>query len=427
MATVVHKVPVFQPGQSKGSLSKVLVFALLFYCLSLIKFFTRDPLAKETGPQGPIEFVLVSVASILLLGAARRFHQRFVFTPTAWAFLVFWVLAALSSIFSFDPPLSGIKALVFLLVLTIAIVSASAYETGAIFKCLYFSVITVLLVGLLLKLASGDPLFELDEYSGRERFTLFAWDPGTLGDLCALMLLICQLLPKRPPLYLQFFLFAFNVAAGGRTSTALVVAILLWETFAATRITPRTVVLWCGIAFAAILAVGIIVQVQEELSPAVSQALESLYGVKLGEDVATLNGRTEVWEVAAPLLSRSFGLGYGFDGARDALVNNTTWAAGHSHNSILELVLTAGFPGALLFFAGWGIAAKRAWSAPTQVRNSILGLYAYIALFGTVEPNLTLLQNLSVLLILVLDIGLQTGRLGADTVGVASPQAYAHV
>lgn len=414
MATVVNSVAVFQAGQPNRPVPKVLVFALFFYCASLIKFFTRDPLAKETGPQGPIEFMLVVVASILLLGAARRFHHKFVFTPTAKAFLVFWALAAFSSIFSFDPWLSSIKALAFLLVSTIAIITASAYQPVDILKCFYYSVVAILLIGLPLRLASAGPLFEQDEYSGRARFTMFAWDPGTLADLCALMLLISRLLPKRPPLYLQIFLFAVNVAAGARTSTTLLVVVLLWETLAATRITPRAVMLWCGIAFLATLALGFVVQIQEELSPDVTQAMESLYGVKLSEDATTLNGRTEVWDVAAPLLSRSFVFGYGFDGAREALVSNTSWAAGHSHNSIIELVLTAGIPGALLFLVGWGISAKRALSAPKQVRNPILGLYAYIAIFGAVEPNLTLLQNLSVLLILILDIGLYTGRLEAN-------------
>lgn len=410
MATISDGVQLLPEKDIQQRASKTLLFGVAIYCVSQIKFFTRDPLANETGPQGPIELLLVIAASLVLLSAARRFHRRPFFTTAAESFLVFGVLTAFSSIYSFDPRLSVLKALAFLLVCGIAVMASSTYRPVEVLKCFYYSVTTIVIIGLLLKVVSTEPLFAQDEYSGRARFTMFAWDPGAVADLCALTLLISTLFPKRPPLYFQVLLFAINVAAGARTSTALLVVVLLWQIVASLRITPRLVFVWCSLGFIVTLIIGVGLQMEDRLSPDIAGAAQSLYGIRLEEDMPTLNGRTEVWQVAAPLLSRSLVLGYGFEGTREALVNNTSWGAGHSHNSIFELVLSGGVPAAFLFLFGWATSAKRAWDAQMPVRTRILGIYAYIAAFGMTEPNLTYLQGLAVFLIITLDSWLYVER-----------------
>jgi hypothetical protein len=96
-------------------------------------------------------------------------------------------------------------------------------------------------------------------------------------------------------------------------------------------------------------------------------------------------------------------LGFGFDGARDALVKGTSWGAGNAHNSLLELILAGGLPATVVFIFGWASSARHAWISRSWLRLRALGIYGYIAAFGMSASNLTYLQYLAVFLIITLD------------------------
>jgi len=380
----------------------ILVLAMFLYAVSLIKFYVREPLAAQTGLQGPIELAFVILAGLTMLAAFRRRYWKLWLTPSAKAFAAFGGIAAVSSLFSYFPLLSFLKGLSFILVCGIAIVASCAFGSVSIIKCLYYSIIIILVAGLIAKLAAGGPLLDIDNYSGRARFTLFAWHPGTLADLCALTLLSSLLLPKRPPLYCQLFLFAINIATASRASSALLVVILLSVSLASVRFTRRFLFLCCCLG--SLLTLAMLVTVQKQyLSTDMVSIGQGLYGDKLDEDLTTLSGRKEVWNVAEPLISHSVLLGYGLDGTRDVLIKNTSWAAGNAHNSLIDLILAGGFPAMLVFLLGWAAAARHAWQSRGFLRIGALGTYAYIAGFGIVSPNLTYLQGLASFLILTID------------------------
>ena len=130
-----------------------------------------------------------------------------------------------------------------------------------------------------------------------------------------------------------------------------------------------------------------------------------LYGDTLATDLQSLNGRTDVWDAAAPVVAHSIFLGYGLGGARDVLVNNSSWdwVAGDAHNALIDLILGGGFPALLIFVLGWTGAVRRAWRSRGPMRIRALAIYAYIAGFGIVAPNLTNLQGLSTFLIITVD------------------------
>jgi hypothetical protein len=295
-----------------------------------------------------------------------------------------------------------LKGLSFLLVCGIAAVASSAFRPAQIIKYVYYSIVIILVTGLIAKLAGGGPLLAVDDYSGRARFTMFAWHPGTLADLCALTLLSSFLLAKRPPLICQVFLLAINLATASRASGALLVVILVSIGVASVRITPRFLFLCCCVGALLTLAMLVAIHKQYQRSDIVSIG-QALYGDKLDQDLTTLSGRKEVWDVAQPLISQSILLGYGLDGARDVLIKNTSWDAGNTHNSLIDLILAGGFPAMLVFLFGWAAAARRAWQSQGFLRVGALGTYAYIACFGVFSPNLTYLQGLASFLILTID------------------------
>ncbi len=387
---------------TQGPAFMTLLLAMFLYAVSLIKFFVRDPLSLRTGLQGPIEIGLVILAALVLAVVFRQRYWNFLWTPSAVAFMAFGAMATLSSVYSYYPLLSFLKGLSFLLVCGIAVVASSAFGPKNVITSLYRSLMIILAIGLIAKVAGGGPLLSIDDYSGRARFTLFAWHPGTLADLCALTLLTGLLLPKRPPLYCQIFLFAINVATASRASSALLVIILVSIRLATVRLSPRFLFLCC--CFGSVLTLAMLVMIQKQGQPAEMITIgQSLHGDKLAEDLITFSGRKEVWSAAEPLVSHSLFLGYGLDGSRDVLINNTTWGAGNAHNSLLDLILAAGFPAMLVFFAGWATAVKSAWQWRMFTRIGVLEAYTYIAAFGIFSPNLTYLQGLSSFLILTMD------------------------
>jgi len=384
---------------------RILILAMFLYAVSLIKFFMRDPLGADVGPQGPIELGLLIMAGFTLLLAFRRRYWKLVVPPSARAFVAFGALAIASSVFSYYPLLSFVKGMSFILVIGIAVVAASAFGSAEVIKYLYYSICMILLVGLVARLAGGGPLLDMDDYSGRMRFSFFALHPQLLADLSAITLLSSYLAPKRPPLYCQVFLFAVNIGAGSRTSTALLVVILLSFQLATVRFTPRLVSLYCCLGSLAALAIWVGVQMQSHQAAEIASTGQGLYGDKLSDDLSTLNGRTDVWSAAAPLVSHSIVLGYGLGGSRDVLLKNTSWRweAGDTHNALFDLILGGGFPAALVYLFGWAWAARRAWRTRGFLRVGALGIYAYIACFGVVSPNLTNLQGLGTFLIVTID------------------------
>jgi O-antigen ligase len=383
----------------------MLLLAMFLYAVSLIKFFLRDPLGADVGPQGPIELALLIMAGFALLLAFRQRYWKLVIPPTAKAFVAFGVLAVLSSVFSYYPLLSFVKGMSFILVCGIAVVASSAFGSAQVIKYLYYSIVTILVVGLVAKLAGGGPLWDIDEYSGRARFSIFALHPGAVSDLSAVTLLSSFLMSKRPPLYTQIFLFAINIAAGTRSSTGLLVGMLLLFLLSSVRFTPRTVSLFCCLVSLAAIMALVGVQRQSHQSADIASTGQALYGDKLDEDISTLNGRTDVWDAAAPLMSHSIFLGYGVGGSRDVLLNHTSWRweAGDTHNALIDLILAGGFPGTLIYLFGWAGAARRAWRSRGFQHVVALGIYAYIAGFGIVSPNLTNSQGLSTFLIITID------------------------
>jgi len=379
-----------------------LFVSMALYSVSLIKFYLRDPLVAETGPQGPLELALVILACLAAAVAFRENRGALSLAPTAKAFAAFGALAAMSSIFSYYPLLSFLKAVSFLLVLGIAVLATSAFRSRHILTYFYYLIVILLVAGCAAKLAGGGPLLLVDEYSSRARFSIFAWHPGTLADLSALTLLSGLLLAKRPPLFCQAFLFAINIATAARASSLLLLAVLVAIGLASARLNPRFLLLCCGAG--ALLTVGMMFAIHKDYRPADIAAMgQGLYGDKLDQDLTTFSGRTEVLSAAAPLLSHCLFLGYGLEGARDVLFHNTTWGAGNTHNALIDLILSGGFPATFIYLLGWTIAARRAWRSQGPLRLAALGTYAYLAGFGMVSPNLTYLQGLASFLILTID------------------------
>ena len=386
--------------------SRILMVAIFLYAASSIKFFDRDPLSQNVGPQGPMQLLVLVFAVLALFVTFHRHRQDLVAPSSAKAVLVFGAIAVVSSLFSFYPLLSFAKGLAFLLTCGVAILACSAFSPAQVLKCLYYSFAIILAIELVVKSAGGWPLFDVDEYAGRARLSLFGLHPTLLGELSSITLLTGFLLPRRPPLYWQAFLFVMAIASGSRTGITLMVVAVLAVLFATVRLVPRLVSLYCALGCVLMVLLLVIGLMSTGVSEEIVSITRPLYGDTLTREVDTLNGRTDVWDAAVPALEHSVLLGYGLGGARDALVYRTSrdWVAGDAHNAFVELALGGGFPALFIFLFGWAAAAWRAWRSRSSLRIGALALYVYIAGFGVVAPDLTSLQALGTFLIITVDV-----------------------
>lgn len=134
----------------------------------------------------------------------------------------------------------------------------------------------------------------------------------------------------------------FLLFAGGKTSTAMLPAVLLlgWL-FEHCR--PLRGLLTIGLVIAMnVILIGL------SSSPATSSILASL-----GID-ATFTGRSSIWAFALARISDAPFMGYGFqllwgsEFLRDITTESWAYLAAHSHNSFLETLLNGGFPALIL-------------------------------------------------------------------------------
>jgi O-antigen ligase len=174
-----------------------------------------------------------------------------------------------------------------------------------------------------------------------------------------------------------------NIVAGGKLSTAVLLLLLPIEYLVNIR-TARSwrVVALVSVACLAVCA-GLYVTLLRgvDLSQSLTRPLDMVYGHDVAAEAVGLDGRLELWRGAVALLIRNPVLGFGFDGARQALTK-IAWWSGHSHNGFLEVGLAGGiFSGAIFLVGVAGVLRVCLASAPGMRRHSLLA-FAYMIIIA---------------------------------------------
>jgi len=381
-----------EPRISGSSTTPLVIWvAAALYVLSTQKYLVRDALSTSTGPQGLIEAGLIGTAFLLALGGAIRDGWVRPVTVPLILLALFGLLALASSAYSFWPPLSIVKALLYLAVLALAHLANGLCGPWKMLRCLYWCYISTVLVGLAVGLCAGShyPLLSTDDYSGRTRLGLFATFPGTEGELAAIMFLVGRGLPKPPHWYWQGLLLGVNIAAAGKTSTVALAGVLALEFLLKRRrrnswlrLSNVSAAVACLLLICFIAAFsGHSSSPSEGVSGKAAVALESIYGNQVAVEARSLDGRSDVWQAAVSILPKCLWLGFGFDGARDFLLRAIPWS-GSSHNGILELMLTAGIPGAICFLTAWMICARASFRSSVPVPSRFASLHVFLGIIS---------------------------------------------
>ena len=391
----------FELSRVDAVLAAVATFA---YAASTVKFLNRDPLGSDTGAQAFVEVALVGIA--LIAAAVPTLRRGAIFphpTPPVVGFVIFAGLTMTSALFSYWLALSLVKSCLLLATVLTATLLCTWRSPRDILGYFYWSSLTMMVLGVCLKLVSPESLFQVADYSGRQRLVLLAWHPNALADLAALTLMVGRLLKRRPHWSCQLFLLGIVALTGARAVGIVLIVVLaaaaVWRNARSARAMSAL-----GVGIAATAFIGwmvVAIQLPIEHIPFRS-VLERFYGDYTVEEFASLNGRTEVWTQSAALLANTTFFGYGLDGARAVLMDDFEWA-GHSHNAYFELLLAGGMPALVVFLITWGFAVVKSLQMNARERPLLLSIHAYIFLCGFTDPNLTALQCLPIFLIVCLD------------------------
>jgi hypothetical protein len=111
----------------------------------------------------------------------------------------------------------------------------------------------------------------------------------------------------------------------------------------------------------------------------------------------------------AELAEGCIGLGFGFDGVRELLINDVSWS-GHAHNGILQATLSAGLLGMLALLAGWYAAVRDSLRNDRGWNMRVLSLNLYLFLLAMIGPIFDSPSYFSILLFVIVLYGVLQGR-----------------
>jgi O-antigen ligase len=346
----------------------------------LHKYVSRDALSTQTGLQGPLEFALISAALACSFLATRHDRRRYPASPVVLCFAVYGVFALASSWRSFNPPLSIAKGLLLFGVLSIGYLASQGGLAIRFFQSVYWSYTASLAFGMALGLTFPRrfPLWSVDDFTGRARLSVYSTFPGTMGETAAYLVLLSPIIFRRSHWLSRLFLLLMNFAAGGKTSTAVLILLLAVEYLLQLRasLSWRVVGLVGGICLG--IPVMIWLALYSQSAPRlVNRATDMVYGHDVSAEAMSLDGRLALWESSTTLVLDNPLLGYGFDGARETLIKVAEWS-GSSHNGFLELGLTAGMSGLGIFLIGLGGVFRSCWEVEPAVRKRALLVLGYM-------------------------------------------------
>ena len=369
-----------------------LAFAVgVIYSVSFYKYVKRDPLHGSLGIEAVLEIGSVALACLMTvwmaLGGGKR---RFAPLPPMYFLVSFGLFTAVSAFRSFSPSLSLTKSVLYCAVLGMSYLLAQMGLSWNFLKGIYAGFVSILLLGLGVGLAfpSRFPLIHSEEWTERNRLGVFDTHPNSFAELCALMFLLGWILGGRRRWWVQALLLGANLLAGEKTATAGLVLMSGVAFLLERRWTPARAL---GIAAAtAVLGVVAVLGLTDvaNLIPAryAARGAEAIYGTKTGGELETLDGRKAVWAKGLDMAEDGVLVGYGMEGAREALLRAVSWS-GQAHNGFLEIVLDGGVLGASLFLFGWlalaraGMRGAREWVVRV---GALHGLILILAIIGPV-------------------------------------------
>ncbi len=401
---------------------RLISIAIFLFVLSLYKFVRRDPLGTNLGLQGPLELMLVASGLVLSLFALLVQHRNFRLPSSIIYVYIFSIFTSISSINSFWPTLSFVKAIMFVTIVTTAVMACNATSPRRVLTWLYWAIVWITLLGVFVSIVAPEhyPLFRSSSEGGplwrAWRLWIFETHAGVVADYVALAFLLGYIVKPTKSWASQVFLLVANVTCAGRTSSAL---LLLGIGVMFLSRLPRKVYLGLVLASVPILCIGLLAVVALEPSDAGAQGTQAFIE-KARLEWGSFNGRTPIWKYGLELLETSWMLGYGFEGTRVLFLERVSWSTS-SHSGYLDLLLTAGILGGVFLFLGWFRVLRQ--TRALESRRDRIGVYLihlYLGLTAIIGGQMPVVPGLGIFLLVV------TGMLTQERVTYRRRQLVRH-
>ncbi len=379
-----------------------------------LSFRTRE--AGETGLdlQNGLKLLVWLLLPVIAFLNGRRI-LFFLRDPLVALMALYALTAMVSTLWSPTPAYTGASALGMVSYLLLACLAVAVLGEVALLRLL---MVTLLLYALL-TLASPVlfPALAMMDAAEGPRLQGLSGHPNVLGEQMAVLMTLTVILRRERligrPVFLAGLLLGLGILLASESRTYLLAVLLAWGIVAA-RLRGLLLPGLCGAAM--LVAAGMLAMaLGHEPVPPELLAVFSRSG-SLSE-LATLTGRTDLWDIAEELIAARPVFGWGYNGTEALFVANAgrgfVGDPVNAHNMHLQSAVSLGLIGSLPAFAVLVLLIARMVAAPDPMRDQFV-LVVLIAGFAEVGIFAT-----PTLLTLVFFIFLASGALASSTPDMA--------
>lgn len=337
--------------------------------------------------------LLVTIATVSILHIRRWAHVLLL--PSNIPSIMFLCWLCLTAAVSEVPAYSALSAFSIYSIAMFCAFIFNSYDRVDIFAVMVAAIVVFCIVSIIVYFAIPDLghfiYWDNGELFLSARLSGIGGSANNIGRLAAFGLILCGLHAREFRRYhwlfvpLSFFIMSLALLmTNSRTSTAMVVGVLLgayalnWRRF-----------------YLVVLIVTIGIAITLFILPSGEQALTLISRGGGVEEVSSMTGRTNIWHAVLVLSAERPIAGYGYASSIFVLPEHERlvgFAVGHAHNLILQLLLTTGWTGVVLFIGAVLSIGTRAVYTGNWV---VLALLAILLLNGITEASgFTTLANI---------------------------------
>ena len=157
--------------------------------------------------------------------------------------------------------------------------------------------------------------------------------------------------------------------------------------------------------------------------------VEYIYRRQSVEQLTSLSGRKELWEIVGGLVSSRPIAGYGFAASRKVLLDKIPWAS-YAHNALAQVLLNLGIFGALLLFGVLGSCFVTGSGHPQHNRNpsapylsGVLGVALFLALVSLIHESFAGVPGYEIALLMICSLAAERFRRSPEPLSVSRRSA----
>jgi exopolysaccharide production protein ExoQ len=336
------------------------VLMLLFLSNGILWIVTGDSESSFIRSQGTLTLHLLQA---LLYGVVFSFvllhWRKFVIGLVAGRWVLLLSLGAVASVlWSVDPSATAMHALALLATTAFGIYFGSCFSPREQIGLLVRTFILIILLSAAFALLL--PKYGVDHYLHWGNWQGIFPQKNLLGKAMVVSVIVFLSARGRMPGVLRWLAIAASILLLGLSRSKA--ALLLIPIFFVLAWVYRLLRLKKTFSIPVAIGMGMIAA-----SAAAFAVLDSAEILALLHRDPTLTGRTTLWAAVWSEISKHMALGYGFDAFWNGLQGQSAniiltigWAAKHSHNGFLDILLDLGVLGLCLFLVGYFVALRQA-------------------------------------------------------------------